>query len=107
MCYKWIFYCDVCDKFIKPKRKYEHFQSNVHKEFDICKHVELTIQNLDKNNVDEVFYTYNNQHNKQYDYYLVKCHLIFIFKDNQHNTWTKSNLFDTKTMICGKKIYKM
>ena len=28
------YYCEVCDKYIKPKSKYKHFKSNIHKEFD-------------------------------------------------------------------------
>ena len=37
--------CNVSDKFIKSKSKYKHFQSNAHKEFDNCKHMELTTEN--------------------------------------------------------------
>ena len=50
-----VYYCDVCDKIIKPKSKYKHFKSNIHKENDKCKHMELTIENPDIKNVDEVF----------------------------------------------------
>ena len=42
------YYCEVCDKFIKPKSKYKHFKSNIHKEFDKCKHIKLTIENHNK-----------------------------------------------------------
>ena len=59
------YFCDVRDKFIKPKSKYKHFESNMHTEFDKCKHLELTIENLYMNNVDEVFYVYILQLNKQ------------------------------------------
>ena len=57
----------MCDKFIKPKSKYKHFKSNTHEEIDNFKHMEVTIENPDITNADEVFYAYNNQHNKQYD----------------------------------------
>ena len=93
------YYCDVGDKFIKPKSKYKHFKSNIHKKFDKSKHMELTIENPDINNVDEVFYVYILQLNKQYDHYFFKCHFKLVFNDNQYSTWIKSNLFDTKTMI--------
>ena len=73
--------CDVCDKFIKPKSKYKHFKSNKHKESDKCKHMELTIENPDIYNVDEVFYAYIIQHNKQYDHFLIKCHPKLVFID--------------------------
>ena len=91
--------CDVCNKFIKPKSKYNHFKSNTHKAFDKCKHMELIIENLDINNVDEVFFSYIVQHNKEYDYYLIKCNFKLVFNDNQYSTWNKSNLFNNKTML--------
>ena len=62
------YYCDVSDKFIKPKSKNKHFKSNIHKEFDKCKHMELTIENRDINSVGEVFHVYILQLNKQYDH---------------------------------------
>ena len=49
------YYSDLCDKFIKPKSKYKHFKSNTYEEFDECKHIELTIENLDINNVTTCF----------------------------------------------------
>ena len=91
------YYCDVCDKFIKPKSKYNHFEPNTHKKFDKCKQMELTIENLDINYVDEIFYAYIIKHNKEFDYYLTKCHFKLIFSDNQFSTYVKPNLFDNKT----------
>ena len=96
-------YCDVCDKFVKPKSRYKHFKSNILKEFDKCTHMELTIENLDIHNVDEVFYAYILQLNKQYDHYLIKCHFKLVFNDNQYSTWNKSHLFINKTMNSWRK----
>ena len=97
------YYFNVCDKFIKPKNYYKHFESNTHKEFDKCKHTELTIENPDIKDVDEVFYACIIQHNKQYDHFLFKCHFELVFKDNQNSTWIKSNFFIVKIMISWKK----
>ena len=36
------YYCDVCDRTIKLKSENKHFKSNAHKEFDKCKHINLT-----------------------------------------------------------------
>ena len=77
------FFCEVCDKFNKPKSKFKHFKSNTHKEFDKCKHMELVIENLNIKNVDEVFYAYIIQQSKEYDYYLIKCHFKLVFAANQ------------------------
>ena len=93
------FYCDVCDKNIIPQNKCRLFESNIHKEFDECKHMDLTIENLDINNVDELFYAYIIQNNKQYDYYINKCHLKLVFNVIQYSTCVKSNFFDNKTMV--------
>ena len=93
------YYCEVCDEFIEPNSKYKHFTSNTHKEFDKSKHMESTIENPDINNIDEVFYAYIIQHNKKYDYYLIKCHFKLVFNDNQYSTYVKSNLFYNKRII--------
>ena len=69
------FLCDVFDETNKLKSKNKHFKSNIHKEFDNCKHMELGIENPDINNVDEVFYAYIIQHEKEYDYYILNVFL--------------------------------
>ena len=97
------YYCDVCDKFIEPKSKIKPFKSNTQKKFDQCKQMEIIIENPDLNNVDEVFHAYNIQHNKEYDYYGIKCHFKLALNDNQPSTYVRSNLFDNKTMISWKK----
>ena len=58
------YYCEVCDNFIKPKSKNKQYKSNTHEEFHECKHMELTTENPDINNDDEVFYAYIIQHNE-------------------------------------------
>ena len=47
--------CEVCYRFVKPTSKYKHFISNIHKEFDKCKHIKITIENPDINNIDRAF----------------------------------------------------
>ena len=98
---KWIIIVMCVTNFSNAREKINNL-NQTHKEFGKCKHMELTIENPDINNVDEVFYAFNIQHNKQYHYYLTKCHLKIVFDDNQYNTWIKSNLFNNKTMICWK-----
>ena len=53
------YYCEVYDKYMKHKSENRHFKSTIHKEFDRCKHIKLTIENPNINNVDEVSYAYN------------------------------------------------
>ena len=59
------FYCDVCDKLIKPKSKNKHFKPNTHKDLDKSKHWELTIKNPDINNLDRELYGYIIEPNKK------------------------------------------
>ena len=47
--------CEECDKIIKPNSKIKHFETNTYKQFNKCKHMELTNENSDINNVDEIF----------------------------------------------------
>ena len=97
------YYCDVCDKFINPNSKYRLLKSSTHKEYDRFEHLELTIKNPNIINVDEVFYAYFMQLIKQYDHYIFKCHFNLVFNDNQNSTWSRSNLFNKKTMSYWKK----
>ena len=48
--------------------------------------MELTIENPNINNIVEIFSPYIIEHNKQYEYYLFKCHFNLVFNDNQYST---------------------
>ena len=50
------YYCSVCDKTIKLESKYKHFKSNIYKEFERSKHLKITIENPNINDIDELFY---------------------------------------------------
>ena len=65
--------------------------------------MDLTIENPDMNNVDEVFYVYILQLNKQYDHYLIKRHFKLVFNNNHYSNWIKSNLFNNKLLVSWKK----
>ena len=65
--------------------------------------MELNFQNPDINDVDRKFYAYNIQHNKKYDYYLIKCQNKLLFKENQYSPYVTSKLFDNKTVNSWQK----
>ena len=67
------YYCKICNMFIKPKSKSRHFKSNNHKELDKYKHIKLTINNPNIDNIDKIFYTPNNEYDNKYKNYLVRC----------------------------------
>ena len=73
------YYCDVCDKHIKPRSKYKHFKSKSHEEFDRCKLILLSLKDININDVDEAFYLYIIERNKKFHYYLVKCQFKLVF----------------------------
>ena len=93
------YYSDVCDKYTKTKSKCQHFKSNIHKEFDKCKHIILFLKDIDINDVDETFYAYIIQHIKILEYYLVKYQFILVFNDYQLYRYVTSKIYDNNTMI--------
>ena len=86
--------CEVCLEKIKAKNKHKHFKSKSHHEFDDCKYIILSYKNIDIDHVDEAFYSYNIEHNKKIDCYIIKfvsdnnCYLtlfhFWLFKFNPH-----------------------
>ena len=86
------YYCEVCNIFIKLKSKYKHFKSNTNKEFDKRKHIKLTIENPNINNINTIFYAYIIEHKKKCDYYPVKCEFKLVFNDNEYCPYIKSKL---------------
>ena len=53
--------------FIKPKSKSKHFKSNGHKYFDKHKHIKLTIDNPNIDDLDKIFYNHLNENNKKHE----------------------------------------
>ena len=96
------FYCEVCLKSIKAKNKYKHFKSKSHQEFDKCKHIILSFKDIDIDHVDEAFCLYIIEHNKKFDYFILKCEFKLVFKDYQYCPYVMSNVSDSKTMISWK-----
>ena len=41
------YYCEVCDKYIKPNSKYKHLKSIINKGFDKYKHLILTLKDIE------------------------------------------------------------
>ena len=69
------YHCEVCNIFIKPKSKSKHLKSNNHKNLDQHKHIKLTINNPNIDNID----SHIKEYNKKYEYYLVRCKNIVFF----------------------------
>ena len=59
-------------------------------------------KNIDINDVDEAFYLYIIEHNKKFDYYLIKCEFKLVFNDCEYCPYVTSKLSDNKTMITWK-----
>ena len=93
------YYCDVCDKHIKPRSKYKHFKSKCLEEFYRCKHILFSLKDIDINDVDEAICLNIVEHNKTFDYYPVKCHFKLVFIDYQFCANVTSKSSDNKTMI--------
>ena len=96
------YFCEVCYCYINHKSKYMHFKSKSEKEFDKCEHIVLSLKDFDINKVDEAFSLYIIEHNKKFDYYLVKCQFKLVFNFYEYAPYITSNLSDNKTMISWK-----
>ena len=97
------YYCDVCDKTIKLKSKNNHLKSLSHREFDKCIYMKITIKKPDINKTDKIFYSYIIEHNKKYDYYLIKCDFKLVFNNSEFSPHITSKLSDNKTMFSWSK----
>ena len=61
------YHCEICNVFIKPKNKSRHFKSNNHKNLAIHKHIKLTSDSPDLDNIDKIFYTYIKEYDNKYE----------------------------------------
>ena len=94
--------CEVCNMFIKPKSKSEHFKSKNHIHLGKQKHMKKTIDNPNINNKGEIFYSHIKEYNYRFEYYLVKCEFkLCCFNKESYGT-ARSNLTDNKTMVSWK-----
>ena len=85
--------------FIKPKSKFKHFKSKNHINLDKHKHIKLTIDNPNINNIDEKFYTHIHDYNNRYEFYLVRCDFILCFINMKDSGIASSELTNNKTII--------
>ena len=83
---------------MKHKFKNKHFKSLTHRNFDKCKHIKLTIKNPDINKIDNIVYDYIIEHNKKYDYYLLRCDFKLVFRNTDCSPHFTSKLSDNTTM---------
>ena len=96
------FFCEVCLKEIKTKNKYKHFKSKSQQEFDKCKHMQLSHEDIDKDHIDEAFYLYIIEHNKKFEYYIIKWEFKLVLNVYQFCPYVMSNESDNKTTISWK-----
>ena len=96
------YHCEICNIIIKPKNKSKHFKSKNQKFLDEHKHIKLTIDNPNINNIDEIFYNHIKEYNSEYEYYLVRCVLKLCFINKESYGIARSNLTDNKAMVSWK-----
>ena len=63
------------------------------------KHIKLTIDNPDLDNIDKPFYTYINEYKNKYEYYLVRCEFKLVFSNMEDYPVASSKLTDNKTCL--------
>ena len=88
--------------FIKPKIKSKHFKSKNHIHLDKQKHTQITFDNPNINNIDEIFYSHINEYNNKYEYYLVRCEFKLGLLNTDHYRLASSELTENRTMVSRK-----
>ena len=96
------YHCEICDMFTKTKNKSKHFKSNRHKTLDKHKHIKLSIDNLDLNNIEKKFYTYIDEYNNKFEFYLVRCEIKLVFINMESYPLASNKLTNKKTMVSWK-----
>ena len=96
------YYLEICLKNIIAKVKYKHFKSKSHEEFDKCKHILSSHKDIDLYGVDEAYCLYIIEHNKKFEYYLIKCEFKLVSNSYENCPCVISKLSDNKTMISWK-----
>ena len=84
----------MCVLKIKKLRTYKYFKSKPHKESDKCKQIILSLKDIDIKDVDEAFYLYIIEHNKKFDYCLVRCEFELVFNDYHYSPYVTFKLSD-------------
>ena len=88
------YYCECCEKTVSFKPKSNHLNFLSYKEFDKCKHINLTSKNPDINKIDNAVYEYIIARNKKYEYYLINCDFKLVFNFFEYSSHFTSKLFD-------------
>ena len=96
------YYCEICNMLIKPKSKSKLSKSINHKKLDKHKHIKLTFDNPNINNIDEIFYNHNKKYNTMYEYYLIRCEFKLFFNEKEDYGLISGKLTDNQTFISWK-----
>ena len=66
------YYCEICDKTVKPKSKNIHLTSLTHIQYEESIRLNHTIKNPNFFDIDKIFNDYIANQNKKFDLYLFK-----------------------------------
>ena len=58
-------FCDICGKLFESISKCIHLKALSYEEFDIYKHIKLTIKNTDINEINDRIDSYISEHDKK------------------------------------------
>ena len=91
------YFCEICLKDIKKKCKISHLKYKAHKDFEKYKHIILSLNIVDIEDVDETLCLYMIDHNKKFNHYLFIGEFKLVFNDNQDRKYIKTGMIDNKT----------
>ena len=89
-------------KLIEINSKCSLLKALSYEEFDRFKHTELTTKNPGINEINDRIVSYISEHDKKYDYYLIKYDFKLVFNNYEDSPHIKSTLFNSKIMFSWK-----
>ena len=91
--------CVICLRDNKKKIKKSHLKSKSHKEVEKHKHIILSLRNVDLKDVDEIFYSYIKDHNKEFNHYLLKGEFKLVINNNQDCKYILTGMIDNRAFV--------
>ena len=90
---------EICDKLIEINSKFSLLKALSYEEFDRFKHIKLTFENRDINELIDRIDSFISEHIKKYEYYLSKYVFKLVLNNCENSPHLKSSLFNSKIMF--------
>ena len=93
------YFCKICLGNTKKKSKHSHLKSKSHEELEKCKHIILSLKNVDIKVVVELLFLYVRDPNKKFNNCLIKSQFKLVFNNNQDCKYLLTSTVNNTTNI--------